>query len=216
MSAITAEMRALILAELAKRVAAEDTMVRALIGVAFDDGARHTYRSPLDGQKLGMIWRTDPEPKWKVTDPRALKEWLADPANGYVVDIVDLADGVAFEQVLAVVQDHAPELLTVRSVVRDGAVDDVLAAAAEQGETDAPGVERIKPPGVLHVKADKAAGQAIEALVKAGMITWDGKAIEAGGDEAGAEDEAGVPVAHVPVLRLPIRHDEPRPGGDAA
>ena len=43
-----------------------------------------------------------------------------------------------------------------------------------RGGEVAPGIARVKPPGTLSVRPDKNAGDAIERMVAAGILTWDG------------------------------------------
>lgn len=202
---ITPKMEVLILAELAKRVRERQNITRAIIGVAFDNGDKQTFRSPLDDRKLGSIWRQDPDPEWRVTDEKALHTWLAGQPD-YLETTVEVREGCEAEA-LAILAEHAPHLLEDVTGIRADAVERLLEASREQGEPAAPGIERIKPPGHLTVRPDKAAGEAIEAMVKAGVISWDGRpALEAEAD----------PVVDVPVISLPFRRDTPRGGGDAA
>lgn len=204
---IAPEVEALILAELAKRVRSRQNLTKALIGVGYGDGDKQTFRSPVDGRRLGTVYKTDPDPEWRVTDQQALDVWLA-ARDAYTETTVEIREGCEAEA-LAVIQQHAPGLLADVDRIRDGAAAEVLMESTRRGEAIAPGIERVKPAGVLTVRPDKAAGDAIEAMVKAGLITWDGRPALTAGDE----DD---PVVDVPVVRIPFRNDVPRDGGDAA
>lgn len=171
--AVSDEVELLVLAELAKRVKARTEIVKAVVGSRFDEGSRETFRSPLGGEKLGMIWRSDPDPQWKVTDREALHEHL----SGFD-GVLETSVGIAPEdmaEALAVIGDHAPHLLTLTTRVSAEAEQAALAQSVATGEAAAPGIERIQPAGVLTVKPDKAAGDAVERLVAAGWIEWDGR-----------------------------------------
>jgi hypothetical protein len=89
-----------------------------------------------------------------------------------------------------VLAEHAPHLLSRIERVRADAFRAAVAAAAK-GETPLPGIRKEKSPGRLYVRPDKAAGQAVERLVQAGLITWDGRLLEL---PAGASAEPSQPV----------------------
>ncbi|WP_433296517.1 hypothetical protein ACQPZQ_16280 [Pseudonocardia sp. CA-142604] len=82
------------------------------------------------------------------------------------VEYVDIAG--TNEQVIAVVAEHAPELLArIERVTTVGAA--VVVAA--RGEGPLPGIERVKARGSL-VRPARDAGQAVERIVQVGVITW--------------------------------------------
>lgn len=172
MTGFTDDHEALVLATLAQRVKARQDAVKAIVGQRYPDGHREIVRSPL-GEKLGQIWRTSPDPQWKVTDREALHAHLAgfDGATETTVEIApaDMAEA------LAVLQAHAPHLLTETTRVRADVVEAALEQSAATGEPAAPGIELVQAAGVLTVKPDKGAGAAVERLVQAGLITWDGR-----------------------------------------
>lgn len=60
-----------------------------------------------------------------------------------------------------------------------------LAESKATGVAAAPGISRVRPGGALRVVPDKNAGEAVERLVRAGVITWDGRPVL----EQGAERE---------------------------
>lgn len=168
---IEPEIELLILATLSKRVAERIDLVKATVGTGFNEGDKRTFRSPADNAKLGVVYRSDPDPAWKVVDRNALAAHLAgDPDN---IEYVDDIAGTQ-EQVLQVLAEHAPHLLARVERVRDDVVQAAVATAAHGGDV-APGIARVKPRGTLSVRPDKNAGDAIERLVAAGVITWDGR-----------------------------------------
>lgn len=178
------EIESLVLAEAVKRIAARDKVVRAVFGQHYPDGRKETFRSPLDGSRIGSIWRTDPDFQWKVTDRAAFEaDMLTYPGN------VDVQVGIAPEdmpEALAVLAEWAPHLITETSRLAAGVEAAALAQSAATGEPAAPGIELIKPGGTLTVKVDpKAGGGAIERMVAAGLISWDGSRALPAADERG-------------------------------
>ena len=180
MNDISPEVEALVLSELGKRVKARTEVVKATFSQRYPDGHKETFRSPLDGSKLGIVYRTDPDPQWKVTDREALHAHLREyPGN--VETVYEIADEQAAIQVLL---EHAPHLLVEVTRV----IPDVVLAALDQsratGEPAAPGIDLVKPAGSLTVKPDPKAGAAVERMHAAGVITWDGRPVLEPGREA--------------------------------
>lgn len=164
------EIQVLALAALAKQIKAVDPAVRAAIGTRYHNGDTATFRSPLDGRRLGKVRRNDPDPTWTVTDPAALDEYLR--GQGRVVTTLTVADA-DWPEALAVLEEHAPGLLTETTRVPPGEIDGVLAESAERGEAAAPGVGYVVPDGSLVVTVDPATGvDAAAALVRAGRLDW--------------------------------------------
>ena len=174
------ELEALVLAELAKRVKSRTDLVKATFGQRYPDGHKETFRSPLDGNKLGIVYRTDPDPQWKITDREALHAHLREyPGN--VETVYEIADDQAAVEVL---REHAPHLLVELTRVIPDVVDAALDQSRATGEAAAPGIELVKPAGSLTVKPDPKAGVAVERLVEAGVITWDGRPVLEAGEAA--------------------------------
>ncbi len=174
------EVEVLALAELAKRVDARYKTAKALVGQSYPDGHRETFRSPLDGAKLGVVYRTDPDPRWVVVDGEALHAELRESSYN-VETVVDITDHDAAVEVL---REHAPHLLAEVTRVRADAVKAALAQSEVQGKAAAAGIEQVKPSGVLTPKPDpKTAGPAIERMVAAGLLTWDMRLVLPSGDE---------------------------------
>lgn len=173
-AAMAPEIEALVLAELGKRVKKRTDLVKAVVGQRYPDGHKETFRSPLDGAKLGIVYRTDPDPEWKVVDAEALDTELRSyPGN--VETFVEIAGDRA--EVLAVLAEHAPHLLADSVQVRPDVVQAALAQSAATGAPAAAGIAMVKPGGSLTVKPDPKAGEAVERMVAAGVITWDGQPV---------------------------------------
>lgn len=178
--ALSGELEAVVLAALAKRVKDRQEQVRAVIGQGYADGDKRAIRSPL-GDKLGSIYRTDPDPVWQVVDREALYAHLRqDPSNLETVYDLDLLNGTDATlpggcELVQVLRDHAPHLIVERTVVSDVAVTTALARAVAGKAV--PGIAKVKPAGTLTVRPDRAAGAAIDRLVDARLITWDGRPV---------------------------------------
>lgn len=187
------EVRALVLAVLAARVKGEQEPIKAEFSPRYEPGTTIKWESPLDGALLGYVQRTRPEPRWEITDETALREHLAAEFKGVVETVTYLAvPGVGLvemdpiDELAQVVAAHAPHLLSTEDRVSQEAVDAALAESKANGVAAAPGITRVRPGGALRVVPDKGAGEAVERLVRAGIVTWDGRPVL----EQGAEREA--------------------------
>lgn len=170
------EIEPIVLAVLESRVKEAKAAARVPLGPLYTDGDKRVIRSPLDDRKLGTVYRSDPNPTWRVTDRAALTAHLMDdPANVEYVDELTVT-GPALLAVLAEVlpAEVLAGLLARVERVSEAAIAQALATARAGGDV-APGIERVKPEGTLSVLPDKQAGAAIEALVAAGWITYDGQ-----------------------------------------
>jgi hypothetical protein len=142
--------------------------------------------SPLDGTVLGHITRTKKDPVAKVVDQSALMAHIheTDPEGLEDVDIV----AATSEQVIAVLREHAPQLLESEVRIRPYALNEALKVAL--GGKAVPGVEIDRPLGTVNCYPAAGAGDGIEAVIRSGRVALDGtvtKYIE--GDAAdGAQD----------------------------
>lgn len=169
---LPAEVESLVLAETVKRVTARDKMVRALFGQQYQDGEKQTFRSPIDGARIGSVWRTDPDFKWVVTDRAAFEAEMRTYPGNLITDV-----GIAPEdmpEVLAVLAEHAPGLITETTRLAPDVESLALEQSKATGTAAAAGIECVKPAGTLTVKVDPKSGSAaIERLVESGAIDWD-------------------------------------------
>lgn len=163
------EARALVLATLRQRVEAEQKMATALFSTALSAGVTLRLRSPL-GDKLGSVLRTDPEVRWDVTDPDALDAHLRSFPG--VVETTVGIDQADMPEALAVIAEHAPHLLTETTYVPRSAVQAALAQSKATGEPAAPGISKVRPGGVIQVRPDKGAAEAVARMVRAGLVDW--------------------------------------------
>ncbi len=166
------EVEALALRALSTRVATHLKLSKVELEAGYGPGDKRTFRSPLDGSKVGQVYRTDPDAEWRITDRAALLEHLATFPGNVVERLTVVGDE---SEVLAVLDEHAPHLLDVTTEVPEETVQAALAQSKATGEPAAPGIELVQPGGVLTVKPDTGAAKAIEGLVRAGWLTWDGQ-----------------------------------------
>lgn len=165
------EVELLALAELAKRVKERQATTKAVVGASYSAGDRHTFRSPVDGRRIGQVYRTDPDAQWVVTDREALHAHLRG-FPGTTETVVEIADELS---VIEHLRACAPHLLVEVTRVREDVVESALIQSREDGKPAAPGIELRKPEGVLTVRPDPAAGAVIERLQQAGWLGWDGR-----------------------------------------
>ena len=164
------EFEAIALKALEKSVKARRDAVGAVVGQSYVAGHRETFRSPISDRKFGLVHRTDPDPVWVVTDGEALTRHLReDPAN--LEEIIEIE--ATNEELVALLHEHAPHLLTYVTRVTQQAMADALAAA--RGGAKIPGIEKLKPDGVLTVLPDKNAPAVLAELIDAKLLTWDGR-----------------------------------------
>jgi hypothetical protein len=182
------EIEPIVLAVLEKRVGAAKAASRVPLEPLYAEGQSRKIRSPLDDAVLGVVGRESPDPRWEIVNRDALAKHLEqDPAN------VEYVDEIASEAAaIEVLREHAPELLVRIERVRADAFTAAL-RAARTGEAPAPGIARIKPDGRLYVRPDKHAGEAIERLVAAKVITFDGRPLQL---PAGTSEQLSQPVSN--------------------
>ena len=166
------EVVALMLRAIASTALSNLDAVKAELS-SYADGQRSTFRSPLDDRKLGIVYRTDPDPVWTIVDREALLDHLGEFPGNWETTLEITGD---MSEVLGILQTHAPHLIKEVSIIPEWVVEAALEASKEANEAVAPGIKKIKPGGVLTVTPDKKeAGAAFAAMVRAGWLTWDGK-----------------------------------------
>jgi len=142
--------------------------------VTMKKGDSIAARVDVDGRdvKLGKVTMTDPKPVGRVTDRAALDAWLTKHVEGAVIErpVFGPADEVA-----AVLNDHAPHLLSfvgeVADWARSAAVTKAEAAHRAGSPPLAPGIEVIVPDGVVSVgKETPEAREAVLTLIQQGVI----------------------------------------------
>jgi hypothetical protein len=168
------EAIALVLKRLSSKVAENLKFTKAAFESGYEAGEKHTFRSPLDGKKLGSVYRTDPDGEWIVSNRNALEEHLMG-FEGNRVCSVGIREDAPYEEILAVLNEHAPQYLEDRVELHPDAVQAALDQSAATGEAAAPGITFLKPGGVVTVRPDKEVDAAIQGLIQGGLLTWDGQ-----------------------------------------
>jgi len=166
------EVEAIALKALESRVTAQLKMTKVDFSSRYEAGEKRTFRSPLDDARLGIVYRTDPEAEWRITDRAALRQHLETFPGNFVARLVIVGDEA---EVLAVLDQYASHLLEEISEVPDEVFNAALRESRETGQAVAPGITKVKPGGSLTVKPDERAGDAIKRMVDAGLLTWDGR-----------------------------------------
>ena len=180
MSNLPAEIQALVLAELAKRLKTSQAATKAIVGNRYGPGDKQTFRSPVDDAKLGTVFRSDPDPEWRVVAAAELDAFLADEDQGNTEATFEIVADAS--ELIPLLLEHAPHL--VRQVQRVTAAARTWAMDVAKSGVTVPGIAKVKPEGVLSVRPDKNAGTAIERMVEAGVITWDGRPVLEAGEVA--------------------------------
>ncbi|MFJ1765021.1 hypothetical protein ACIOD2_32170 [Amycolatopsis sp. NPDC088138] len=152
---------------------------------ALEAGARVSVRSPLDGEKIGTVSMSDPDPKPRISDERAFADWAE---KTYPDDVEwDFAILGSHEQVAAVLYEHAPELVKriakVSPHFRARVLEDSTDAGmpvGPGGEADVPGVSMSSGVPSLRVVPAKGALPVVIELMRERMPLE----LLAGGDDA--------------------------------
>jgi hypothetical protein len=176
------EVEALALKALVNEAERREVVAKALFNQRYDEGDRRTFRSPITGAKLGIVYKTDPEPKMVITDRAALEDHLRRDDDNLITEVVIVPEDMP--EALAVLAEHAPGLLTEIQRLDPTAVDAVLAQSRKSGVPAAPGIEPRKAAGVLTVKPDAGAYEQVGHLIQAKLLTWDARPVLPAAEEA--------------------------------
>lgn len=156
--------QALIYAAIAKQAASIKEDHRVDLNQVFRDGRVEHVRSPL-GDRLGYVEKTDPDPTWTVDEPELLEHMRQ--FEGVIGTRQRILDEALAIKVLAV---HAPELLVTEEYVLPEVRRAAVQQSEETGEPAAPGIRKVKPSGIVRVNPDKQAFQAVQRMVRAGLL----------------------------------------------
>lgn len=190
MSARDDALQALIVKHLADTTAAAIKARRQTLADEMANGDRIAITSPDAPElKLGQVYRTEPKGTAVVTDRAAFTAWMVEHYVGHVETVPQIAVD-RWEEAVAVLREHAQDLLVDHQQVLDWAENEVLKlslrakqACGPGGELDIPGIA-YEPagPGVVTVRLSEDGPARIEELWRAGRIELDGtvKALPAG------------------------------------
>lgn len=192
MSNDNALLRTAVLAFLAKRVKVEGDAARADIASVMSKGDTLAVRSPLDGSKIGRVSKSDPKPRATVTNRALVEEWITHHYPDKLIERAEISGPMA--EVIQVLREHAPHLVTDRKSVPDWAINELAVKSEQAGEPigyggelgeHAPrGIEVVIPDGVITVVLDKCnAEPAIRALWDARLVDMDGNVRQIEGEQ---------------------------------
>ncbi len=156
-------------------VVREGTADRKAVATAtMKKGDSIAARVDVDGRdvKLGKVTMTDPQPVARIADRDALDEWLTKHVEGAVIERPAFGPDA---EVAAVLNEHAPHLLTfvaeVAEWARSAALSKAEAAHRAGSKPLAPGIEVTTPDGVVSVsKETPEARAAVLSLIRQGVI----------------------------------------------
>jgi hypothetical protein len=143
-------------------------------------GDRLTARSPLNDEKIGAVWLTDPERVASVVDPAALLSWVE---MHYPEKVISPYRVTASEdQIRTLLFEHAPEWLAREQKVLPAFLAELLKLAVEVGaavgpggEMDVPGIAIKVRDGVVTCRPDKEkALPLVLELHQTGVLSLDG------------------------------------------
>lgn len=162
--------------------------VKAAARVAFsrsyDNGDRKTFRGP-NGEPLGMVYREDPDPEWVVHDTEVFAEALErlgaqvwEPVAEIVLPSGDVAVMHPDDELYRIVAEHAPHLTrSATERLRPDLVRAHLAQSRADEKPSMPGISKHWPEGRLVVRAAEGAGATFAQLMRAELISWDGRPV---------------------------------------
>lgn len=152
---------------------------RAEAGETMAAGDRRNVHSPLDGAKLGAVYKSNPSKTVHITDMAALTAWIAEHYPELMENGYEIAGSEA--EVVAVLFAHAPRLLRPIRRVKGSALSALRKESVSLGqvigpggEADVPGIEIEQPEGVVACRPGPGALEAVKKLFAAGRLTLDG------------------------------------------
>lgn len=142
-----------------KNVAVEDYFTR---------GDRVVVTDPT-GERLGLVWMTDPKPKAEVVNREAFTAWHAETDPDAILEVPFIRPD-CMSAAIDVLAEHAPDLLDSRLVVREQHEAATLKQAVKKNADPIPGVEVRTPRGSMTVKLDDDGAGRIRELVASGTV----------------------------------------------
>lgn len=127
--------------------------------------------NPITGEPLGFVTRVKDTRDAVVTDWSALLAHLSDKPE-QVFETTRIKRAVTDEQIIAVLAEHASDLIEVHLEAHDHAVSDALRAALDG--TEVPGVQVRTKPGHVRIQPADDRAEQVHALLAAGRITVAG------------------------------------------
>jgi hypothetical protein len=194
-------LRAAILKHLGNVVKAAEKENKTVLDGMMRKGDTLAVWSPIDDDaKIARVSKSNPDAKALTTDREAVARWVEEHYPKKMRDEAVIVGTDA--EIVAVLKEHAPHLLAIGKTVPAWVFNEleVMAASAGRpvgfsGEIDKhapPGIEIVKPDGVLSVTLDKLGPSALQELWEAHMFAMDGTVREL----PAADDSAPTPTSH--------------------
>jgi hypothetical protein len=121
----------------------------------------------IDGDKIGTVSRSFPDPTATITDRAALDAHLRSTRESELEYKYTLGD---LEEVYAVLIEHSPELLTIEAVVPEWMIDVAKREALAPGRT-IPGITVGRPDGNITIRPNAIADRIVAEVLGASPIT---------------------------------------------
>jgi hypothetical protein len=161
----------------ADRIAPTQKALRAHAGNLLD--AKDRITAVVDGVPVGTVTKAAPKPVvsvvWELFGPWMAEHWPERVERGWSVDPAHV------DTAIAVLREHAPELLAQTEHVAPWALSEVVKLSEEAGrpvgpggELDVPGIVVTVPEGSVSVRIEAGAGEVIAELWRSGRIALDG------------------------------------------
>lgn len=181
-----AVLRVSVLTWMSKRIRAENDGARVEASEQLKKGDTLSARSPLDDTRIARVSMSDPKPTATVTNRIALDVWITGHYPEKLVERTEIVGPMS--DVLAVLRKFAPDLIEDVKSVPDWAVNELLKKAeglkqpvgygGECGADAPPGITVKVPDGVLTVRLDDTATDAIRAMWDARLVDMDGHLLQ--------------------------------------
>lgn len=180
----TAAQRLTFLTGLVSLAAAEKDAQRTATADLMEPGEAHPVRSPINGEFMARVRMSNPKATTvaTITDYVALTEWIGREYPDRVSVTPKVSDRTA--DVLAVLAEHAPHLVTLETEYPKWATEEIVKLSAKAGapvgpggETDVPGVTVETREGVPSVSVAEKAPEfdaLIVELAQSGRLSLDG------------------------------------------
>lgn len=162
----------LVLNHASKQTTSALNLTRAYVSANLKPGEKIAAIDPRTGEALGHVTRKVDEKVVTLVDESEFMAHLQTTNPDALFDGLRLKVTTSNQDIVSVLAEHAPHLVEEFVGIHDWAVNQAFNEA--KGGTPVPGVQVSTRPGSTAIYQDKAAGDAIEALLRAGVVGLDG------------------------------------------
>lgn len=173
------EFRVAALHWLHKRVGSTYKELHDQLALTMRSGARLPAVSPGDERPIANASMSVPARDLVVTDREALTDWYAKHAADHTEEVYAVTG--SDDEVIAVLREYAPHLVSARTRIRDWAMTELRETSKAArvpigpgGEMDLPGVGVSRPQPRLTVRLTDDADDVIGELITQNRLTLDG------------------------------------------